>query len=148
MKNTVLWAIALSALTLFLACKKNDTNPGSENCQISCKVDNVLYNVGSANHCTYLGNTLNVGQTGIDAIQLQVNNLSGTGTFNLADQSATIIITLTNGKVIGGLNGQVIVTELSASKATGTFSGAFYDLMDVTLTPNFTVTEGAFSVRF
>lgn len=145
--------LALSVCVFFApACSDDDgTNPqnqGSDDCQISCKVDGTTISIDPANNCAYLGNTLNIGQTGQDAIQLQVNNLTATGTYDIADQSTVVIITMSNGTTIGGLTGQIVVTELSSSQASGTFSGSFYDLSDVTQMATFTVTEGSFSASF
>lgn len=148
MKKIIFLALSLCFL-IVLACSDDDgTSQSSDDCQISCKVDGTTITVDPANSCTYLGNTLNIGQTGQDAIQLQVNNLTATGTYDIADQSTVVIITLSNGTTIGGLTGQIVVSEISNSKASGTFNGIFYDLSDITQMTTFTVTDGSFSAEF
>ncbi len=151
MKNSLPGLTALFIFILLFACSNSDddaANMGSDNCMIRCKVDGVQYEADPANNCAFLGNTLNIGQTGMNAIQLQVNGLTAPGTYSLGGQDAVVIIQLSDGTTIGGLSGQVEVTEISNGQAEGTFSGSFYVVTDPSQTPTHTVTEGVFSASF
>lgn len=148
MKNLILLALALCTL-IAPSCSDDDaSNQGSSDCQISCVVGGTTITVDPAHSCAYLGNSLNIGQTGQDAIQLQVNGLTATGTFDIADQNTVVVITMANGTILGGLSGQIVVSEISNSKAKGTFSGTFYDLSDITQMTTLQVTSGMFTASF
>lgn len=148
MKNTFFWALSLCILSITACSDDEAPSQGSDNCKISCKVDGTTINVDPANNCTYLGNSLNIGQTGQDAIQLQVNGITAAGMFEIADQNTVVVITLSSGKLIGGISGQIVVNEISNSQASGTFNGTFYDLSDITQMTTFDVTSGTFSASF
>jgi len=131
MKKINYFFIALIALILLTntSCNDDDDNNGfsnSEGCSASWKVDGVDFSQDNMAGCIFLDNTLNISTniTGGD-FQLQINR-----------------------NRIGIKDGSIVVTEISASKAKGTFSGNFFDLMDITQAPTFSVTNGSFEVDF
>lgn len=146
----------LSTLILNTSCKKDSDddglNIGSDNCTASWKVNNDNYEKDLA-LCVYLDNTLNLSAstTGGD-FQLQINPITTNGTYiadpQNQDLTVLIIIKLNDGTQIGSSNATINVSELSSSKAKGTFSGDFFDLADLNQTPSFAVTDGVFSTSF
>ena len=158
MKKLKYLFIALIALPLLTntSCNNDDDNDGfsnSEGCNASWKVDGVDFSQNNMAGCLFLDNTLNISTniTGGD-FQLQINPITAPGTF-VADPSNTdlnvvILLNLNDGNRIGIRDGSIVVTEISASKAKGTFSGNFFDLMDITQAPTFSVTDGSFEVDF
>jgi len=53
-----------------------------------------------------------------------------------------------DGTRIASSNATVTVSELSSSKAKGTFSGDFFDIMDLTFDPIYSVSNGTFEANF
>ncbi|HFA50711.1 MAG TPA: hypothetical protein ENJ95_17015 [Bacteroidetes bacterium] len=142
--------LTLFSLLLFLGACGNDDDGGIGNnasCQISWKVDGQSESEEPL-VCLYNDNTLNLGLTGSNLIQLQVNNLTQPGTYDLAGQDAIILLELGSGEKLGSNTGQIIVTEISSSKAKGTFSGTFFPILDPNTPNTFSVTDGKFSANF
>lgn len=159
MKNLKYTFIALIGMALLTntSCKKDDGNndgfSNMEGCNASWKVDGVDYSSSDMAGCLYLDNTLNLSTnlTGGE-FHLQIDPITSAGTY-VADATdpnlnVVILLTLSNGTLLGISNGSVIVSELSASKAKGTFSGNFYDISDFNQVPDFSVTNGSFEVDF
>lgn len=129
------------------------TQPGDGDCTASWKVDGVSYSENDMTLCLYFDNTLNLSSsaTGGD-FQLQIDPISSTGTyvadpFN-QDLNVIVLIRLDDGTQIGSSDATVVVTELSDSKAKGTFSGSFFDIMDFNQAADFMVTDGKFEANF
>ncbi len=83
---------------------------------------------------------------------MQIDPITTTGTYtvdiNNPDLDVIVLLKLSDGTQLGINDGSVVVTELSNSKAKGTFSGNFYDIQDVNSTPVFSVTNGVFEANF
>ena len=151
-----IFAIALF-LSINFSCKKDDdnngTNIGSDGCVATWKVDGVEYSQTDLQGCLWLDNILNIA-TNVSGgnFFLQIDPITTTGTYvadpTNQDLSVVIFMDLTDGTRIGISDGSVEVSELSSSKAKGTFSGNFYDLTNLSQTPTFSVTEGTFEVDF
>ena len=158
MKNLNYLMLLVISLGLFLnsSCNNDDddgVSVGGDGCSASWKVDGVDYSIDDLAFCVYLDNTLNLGAntTGGD-FQLQIDPITTTGTYMAdpqnQDLNVFISITLNDGTLIGSANATVVVTELSSSKAKGTFSGDFFDLADINFDPVFSVTNGSFTANF
>ena len=146
--------ICISLLTTSFCKKNNDDGISTaKGCSASWTVNGTNYSKDNMALCVYLDNTLHLSSSASGGdFQLQIDPISNTGTFQAdtgnPDQSVIVIIKLNDGTLIGIKSGQIVVTELSTSKAKGTFSGDFFDLADVNQTPSFTVTNGKFESNF
>jgi len=142
-------------LLLTIACNNDDGDDGiaiTDGCTASWKLDGTSFNE-DLNLCVNLDNTLNLSTslTG-GSFQLQIDPIFETGTY-LADPTnpdVNVFINLRqdDGSQLLIKNGQVTVTELSSSKAKGTFSGNFYEIMDLNQDAVFSVTDGKFEANF
>ncbi len=152
---SIILAICIGLLVT-TSCKKDNNNDGispNDGCTASWTVNGTNYSEDDMTICVYLDNTLNLSASASGGdFQLQVDPITSTGTYQVdasdPNQNVIVLIKLNDGKQIGIKSGQVSVTELSSSKAKGTFSGAFFDIMDINQTPNYTVTNGQFSANF
>ena len=158
MKNSSLFSSLLLSLSVLLFACNNDNNdginnPGSGDCTASWKVNGQSYSENNMALCVYLDKTLNLSSSASGGdFQLQIDPVTTTGTYvadpSNPDLNVIVLIRLDDGTRLGSADATVVVTELSDSKAKGTFSGSFFDIMDVNLTPNFVVTDGQFSSNF
>ena len=151
--------IILFVFTLIFnsSCKKNDAGDGiglNDDCFASWKVDGTSYDSNDMAGCLYLDGTLHLSSTltGGDFF-LQIDPITTTGTYmvdiNNPDLDVIVLLLkLSDGTQLGIKDGSIVVTELSNSKAKGTFSGNFYDFQDVNLAPVFSVTNGVFEANF
>ncbi len=148
-----------SILLLCTSCKKDSDDDdgsgiGDGDCFASWTVNGDDYMVDNMAGCVYLDNTLNLTSSiaGFGEFFLQIDPITSTGTYQVdsSDPNNTVVVgmTLNDGKQIGILTGTVTVSELSSSKAKGTFSGSFYDFTDLYLNPDFDVTDGVFEANF
>ncbi len=148
--KSILKILGLFILTAMVACGDDDASDGglgeNASCEISWKVDGVSDSEEPL-ICVYVDNTLNIGLTGSNQMQLQVNDLTQPGTFDLADQGSIIILELDNGEKLGSNIGQIIITEISSTKAKGTFSGTFFPVANPSGT-TYAVTDGKFTANF
>lgn len=148
-----LMLIGCMVLLALSSCKNNDDDAGnipqSENCEMSWTVNGTNYSA-DMELCIFLDGTLqlteNTNPTNNNS--LQVDPISSTGTFTSSASEVAIILVLNDGTQILSLDAEVIVTTLSDSEAKGTFSGTFYDFMDITQSPDYTVTNGNFEASF
>ncbi len=158
MKN-LKFLIPILVLTsgLFFACNNSDDDDGlslNGNCGASWKVDGTAYSKDDLAFCIYLDSTLNLSSS-VAALDfnLQIDPITAPGTFtfdpnNNTGPNVVILLPLGNGTTLGPASATITVTELSSSGARGTFSGQFFDVADINLSPDFTVTEGEFQASF
>lgn len=140
----------------FISCSKDDDNDGIntlEGCFASYEVDGQSFTHEDMALCVYLDNTLNLGSSFSGGeFQLQIDPITSTGTYTAdisnPDLNVIILINLPDGTQIGSSNASITVTELSNAGASGTFSGTFFDLMDINQSPVYNVTNGEFSAEF
>ncbi|MEM1319778.1 MAG: hypothetical protein AAGG75_05940 [Bacteroidota bacterium] len=159
----VFLGLALLGLTLLqTACNNDDDNDGinvgGDGCNASWKVDGTNYSDDEMAGCLYIDSTLNLssliaGTSGDFFLQIDPITAPGTFTVDPVNNPTTapnivIFLRLNDNKQIVIRNGTVTVTELSNSKAMGTFSGTFFDIQDFTMTTSFSVTEGRFEADF
>lgn len=150
LKNTIFFL----ALMLTLAACNNDDNPlpgpVDGNCVISYKYMGTDYSTNVI-ACIYNDNTLNIGSIGVDDAQIQINPISATGTYLSTDNDPNLIvfINLDDGTQIFGADATVTVNKLNNSSSSGTFSGEFREVSDLTMTgPVYTITNGTFSANY
>ena len=129
------------------------TTPGDGDCTASWKVNGQSYSEDNMTLCVYLDNTLNLSSSASGGdFQLQVDPITATGTYvadpSNQDLNVIVLIRLDDGTRLGSADATVVVTELSSSKAKGTFSGSFFDIMDINQTADFMVTDGKFEANF
>ena len=157
MKNLNYLFLLIIGLSLSLAsCKKNKDDDGisvGDGCSASWKVNGTDYSENDMTLCVYLDGTLNLSASATGgSFQLQIDPITTTGTYvadpSNQDLNVFVSIVLNDGTQIGSSNATVVVTELSSSKAKGTFSGDFFDIMDFTFDPVFSVTNGVFEANF
>jgi len=154
--NLPLFFALCLGLLMTTSCKKDNNNDGistNDGCTASWTVNSTNYAKEDMAICIYLDNTLNLSASASGGdFQLQIDPITDTGTYPAEasdpDQNVIIIIKLNDGTQIGIKTGQVTVTELSSSKAKGTFSGSFFDIMDINQAADYTVTNGEFSANF
>ena len=152
--NALILCLLSFVLITSTACNNDDDDGVSigGDCTASWKVDGTDYSEELA-ACVYLDNTLNLttNTTGGN-FQLQIDPITTSGTYtadpNNQDLFVGIFITLDDGTRIGSSNATVNVTEISSSKAKGTFSGDFFDISDLTFNPVYSVTNGSFDASF
>ena len=146
----------LVGAALFGACNKDNGDDGvslGDGCNVSFKVNGESFNYEDMGLCVYFDEnfTMSAFVSG-GPFLLQVDPINGPGTFvfdaNNQDQAVLISIELNDGRLIGMLNGQIKVEEISSGKARGSFSGTFFDLADINLSPDFEVTDGQFNANF
>jgi len=149
--------ILFAAMSVLISCGNDDdgisVGTGNDDCTASWKVNGENFSENDMSLCVFLDNTLNLSSsiTGGD-FQLQIDPISTTGTyvadpFN-QDLNVIVMVRLADGTQLGSSNAIVNVTELSDSKARGTFSGDFFDIQDLTFSPDFSITDGVFEANF
>lgn len=148
--------VTFLAFTL-VACGGDDDDGNGINigdgCTASWKVNGEDYEENDMALCVFLDNTLNLSSstTGGDFL-MQIDPISATGTFDAdptnLNQTVVITMRLNDGTQLIIKEGQIVVTELSSSKAKGTFSGSFFDGTDLSQTASFEVTNGVFEANF
>lgn len=159
MKNFKFLGIAFLAFSFLLttACNNDDDGDGiglNGDCFASWTVDGTDYSSENMVGCLYFDNALNLSSqitTGGDFF-MQIDPITSSGTYvadvNNQDLSVVMFLMLNDGRTIAINDGTVNVTEISSSKAKGTFSGNFFDLTDINLDPVFSVTNGTFEANF
>lgn len=154
--NYLLLPLLCLSLTIFTACNNDDDDDGigvGGGCTASWTVDGTDYTIDDLALCVYLDNTMSLNASaGGGDFQLQIDPITAPGTYTVDPSNSDVFVVITllldDGTKIGIINGEIIVTEISSSKARGTFSGDFFDLTDITLTPSFSVTNGTFEANF
>lgn len=142
-----------STLILSSACNKDngdDTILGGQGCKITWKIDGDSFSE-EVIACIYDGETLNVGSVGVDDAQVQVDPIMSTGTYELDLGSGTtvyIALKLPDGTTLAAKSATVVVDKLSDNRASGTFQGIFLDVMDISQTTEYQVTDGTFEANF
>ncbi len=151
------FALLLGGLLLAMGSCKNDDDDGDGvivggdgDCTMSWTVDGDNYTVDMG-LCIYFDSTLNLSVSATGGFtQLQVDPITSTGSYtqDLGTQNVIVLLELNDGTVLSMVTGSVEVSTLNNSRAKGTFSGMFADVMDANLTPDFTVTNGQFDADY
>ncbi len=154
MKSFIKSSIFLFALSLTIsACNKDDDNPGGGvdgACVIAYTYDGTDYSTNVI-ACIYNDNTLNIGSIGVDDAQIQIFPITTTGTYQstVNDPSTIVFINLEDGTSLYGADATVVVSSINNSKASGTFSGEFREISDISMTgPVFNITKGSFNANY
>lgn len=158
MKKYLLLSI-LSVSFFFFSCGSDDDNdgvaagPDNDGCFASWKVDGVDYSEDELSLCIYMDNLLNLSSSfSGGTFQLQIDPVTTPGTYIADPQNQDLFVfvsvKLDDGTTLGSSNVEVVVEEISDSKAKGTFSGAFFDIMDLNQSADFVVTDGKFEADF
>ena len=137
------------------SCKKDDNNDGVGGTPGSCVI---AYTYDGSNFsteviaCLYNDNTLNVGSIGVDEAMIQIDPISATGTYVQGadpDVEVRIFINLDDGTQLFGAGATVNVTSLGNNGSSGTFSGDFREISDLTMTgPVYPISNGTFNADF
>lgn len=149
--KTPLLALLLAAVLTNFGCNNDDDapTPSDDDCSITYTLDGEAKQENDILICAYLDETLNMGLIGSNNIQLQINELTSTGTFTIPDDDVFILVDLDDGTRLGAESGTVTVTEFSDSKAKGTFTLTLRDIQDFMLTgPTVSLTNGQFTANF
>ena len=151
MKN-LLFIATLSLVMVGMACNNDDDNNPvtmNDDCSVSYTIDGQQFTENDIVVCALLDGTLNVGLIGSNDIQLQVNNLTGPGTFTFPNDDVIILVDLDDGTRLGAEAGTITVSDLSDSKASGTFSVTLRDINDwMQEGPTMSLTNGQFSASY
>lgn len=138
--------LLLSLLALIACNKEDDTpEPSPGNCIVQYTYNGVeTTDVVIA--CTYLDGTLNVGATGVDDSQIQIDPITAPGTFSSLnnDPMVFVAIKLDDGTQVFGVDVTVKVEKLTATESSGTFSGEFADFAG----GMYTITGGKFEAAY
>ena len=152
-----LFFFLLLGLSLTFSCNNNNNdNDGislGDGCNASWKVNGDDYSIEDMGLCVFFDNNLTMSAfTAGGPFLMQIDPIGAPGTFQFdssdPDQSVLLVIELTDGRSIGMLSGQIVVSDISTDKASGTFSGTFFDLNDLNMAPDFNVTDGKFNANF
>jgi len=152
----LIWLSLFTVAFMFSAsCKKENTGGinGVGDCSASWEVNGKKYDSQSLSLCVYKDSLFNLSSsiTG-GSFQLQIDPIGKPGTYvadaNNNKLTVFVMIKLDDGTIIVSNNVSVNVSEISSKNAKGTFSGDFYDVQDVSMTPKYTVTNGKFQSAF
>jgi len=158
MKKITLFLLIAFSLVI-ASCGSDDDNdgvaagPNNGDCFASWTVDGADYVEEELALCVYMDNLFNLSSSFSGGIfQIQVDPITSPRAYVADPQNQELFVyvsvklddetTLVSDNVI------VEVEEISNSKAKGTFSGDFFDLMDINQTPSFNVTNGKFEANF
>ena len=146
--------VLTSSLITFSSCKNEDDGiPGNgQGCVITWEVGGESFSEEVIG-CLYNDETLNVGSIAIDNTQVQVDPVTSPGTYVSelgSGVTAVVFLKLSDGTQIGPKDGAVtvVVDKLSNTEASGTFSGTFVEIMDLTQITEYEVTNGTFQANF
>lgn len=126
----LLWITCLFALGMILAACETD-NPflPAEECLITANVDGTdfRWELGS---CSYVGETLGVGDITFDEAELELGPITGPGVYASSDLNLNlaVLLTISSGLQIVAADIRVEVTTFNSTEAEGNFSGLFTDI--------------------
>lgn len=136
-------------------CGGDSGGPSGSDGTMSASIDGQAWNASLAVSATHSSNVLGIGGTDGNSRQINITipNVTSTGTINLGLGSQAIAVVVTSpteawtSSMVGG-SGSVVITELTASGAKGTFSFTGIRAQTGGGTTQKTVTNGQFDVTF